>query len=228
MTFTQTTSSRALAVLAVCSCAGALSGCGIFGALSKVGEAVESEKMVEKLASYRGLENKTVAVIVNADRGILYEYPTIVPQVVSNVALGVRTKVSGAKVLAPSESVGWCFRTPSWPTMPLGQIAEELGVDRVVVVNIFEFRLNPPGNRWIWEGVAAANVGIIEREAMDPDMYAEEYSVTVTFPKEKDISRESEPEAKILFGLTASFTQAINKLFYDHMEAKYPDRKLNQ
>ncbi len=204
-----------------------MTSCGVFGVLSKAGEAIESEKQVEVLAKYRGLENRTVAIVANADRGILYEYPTVLPQVVSNVAFGIRERVSGAKVLTPAESMGWCFRTPSWHTMPLGQVAEELGVDRVVVVNIYEFRLNPPGNRWIWEGMAAANIGIIEADGIDPDAFAEEYSVAVRFPDQKDISRESEPEGKIQFGLTAKFTQTINKLFYDHMTAKYPDRKIN-
>lgn len=206
--------------------AGGLGGCGVFGAVAKLGDAIESEKMIEVLPQYRGLENKTVAVVVSADRGILYEYPTVVPQVLNNVAIGIQQHVSGAQVLSPATSMGWCFRTPNWHTMPLGEMAEELGVDRVVVVNIIEFRLTPPGNHWIWEGVAAADVGIIERDSYDPDAYAEQFGVTVQFPETRDLARESEPEAKIQLGLTAKFTQTVTRLFYAHSRPKYPNRKL--
>lgn len=79
------------------------------------------------LAKYRGLENKTVAVVVNADRGVLYEYPTLVPQVAGNVAAGVKLHCSGVQMLDWRESLAWCYRTPTWTTLPLGQLAEELG-----------------------------------------------------------------------------------------------------
>jgi hypothetical protein len=217
-----------LAVLA-CATLAALPGCGVFGVASKVGEAIESEKQVEVLARYRGLENKSIAVVVNADRSVLYEYPTVVPYITSSVAGGIRNRVSGVKdkVMPPAESLGWCYRTPSWTTLPLGQVADDLRVDRVVVIDIYEFRLNPPGNRWLWDGMAAANVGIIERDSLDPDAFVEEYSVAVKFPEKMEIGRESAREEDVLLGLTAKFAQTITKLFYDHLEAKYPDRKLN-
>jgi len=205
----------------------AAGGCGIFGVASKVGEAIESEKQVEVLAKYRGLENATVAVVVNADRSVLYEYPTVVPNVVASVAGGIRNRVSGDKkrIMSPSESLGWCYRNPTWTTMPLGELAKDLGVDRVVVIDIYEFRLNPPGNRWLWDGMAAANVGIVERDSLDPDTYSEEYSVAVKFPDQSELGRESAREGDILLGLTAKFSQQVTKLFYDHMVPKYPDRQ---
>jgi len=204
----------------------ALPACGTFGVASKIGEAIEVEKKVEVLAKYRGLENKTVAIVVNADRSVLYEHPTVVPNVAGNVAAGIREHVSGAQVLDWRESLAWCYRTPSWTTLPLGGVAMELGVDRVVFVDIFEFRLNPVGNRWIWEGMAGANIGLVERDSLDPDAFVEEYSVAVKFPDIKDLSRESATEQQIMLGLVGKFTQTVNKLFYDHIEDKYPNKRL--
>jgi hypothetical protein len=217
--------SRAAVALLLAACA-PLASCGIFGIASKVGEAIEVEKKVEVLAKYRGLENKTVAVVVNADRGVLYEHPTVVPNVAGNVAVGLKEHVSGVRVLDWRESVAWCYRTPSWTTLPLGELAHELGVDRVVFVDIYEFRLNPVGNRWIWEGMAGGHVGIVERDSLDPDVFAEEFSVAVTFPDVRDLSRESATEQQIQMGLVARFTQNVNKLFYDHLEDKYPNKRL--
>jgi hypothetical protein len=96
----------------------------------------------------------------------------------------------------------------------------------VVFVDIYEFRLNPVGNRWIWEGMAGGHVGIVERDSLDPDVFAEEFSVAVTFPDVRDLSRESATEQQIQMGLVARFTQNINKLFYDHLEDKYPNKRL--
>lgn len=42
----------------------------------------------------------------------------------------------------------------------------------------------------------------------------------------KDLSRESAKEQDVQMGLIARFTQNTTKLFYDHMEAKYPDKKM--
>jgi hypothetical protein len=74
--------------------------------------------------------------------------------------------------------------------------------------------------------MASANIGIIERDSLDPDAFAEEYSVSVKFPDVKDLSRESAAEEQVQLGLIAKFTQTVNKLFYDHIEDKYPNKRL--
>ena len=40
------------------------------------------------------------------------------------------------------------------------------------------------------------------------------------------MSRESAPESQVQLGLIAKFTQTVNKLFYDHIEDKYPNKRL--
>jgi len=74
--------------------------------------------------------------------------------------------------------------------------------------------------------MAGANVGIVERDSIDPDAFSEEYSIAVKFPDVKDLSRESASEQQIQLGLVAKFTQTVNKLFYDHLEDKYPNKRL--
>jgi hypothetical protein len=48
----------------------------------------------------------------------------------------------------------------------------------------------------------------------------------VKFPDVKELSRESAAEEGIQTGLVAKFTQTVNKLFYDHLEDKYPNKRL--
>ena len=50
----------------------------------------------------------------------------------------------------PMQVRQWQFTTPQWNAMAFGEMVEELGVDRIVLVDIQEFRLHPRGNRWLW------------------------------------------------------------------------------
>ena len=44
---------------------------------------------------------------------------------------------------------------------------------RIVYLDVYEYRLHPIGNSWIWEGLCAANVGVIEADSFDPDLFVE-------------------------------------------------------
>jgi len=203
-------------------------GCFVANLAGAIGGEIERNKKIEVLAEYEGLENKSVAVIVHADAATLYEFPSVAQTVSGNVAFRIQQNVRGVSILPPAAVAQWQYQTPAWSTLPYGQIADELNVDRVVLVDIFEFRLHPPGNRWIWDGMAGASIGIIERDSLDPDAFVEEYSVAVKFPDVADLSRESAQEDAIQTGLVAKFTQTVNKLFYDHLVDKYPNKRLKR
>jgi hypothetical protein len=108
--------------------------------------------------------------------------------------------------------------------MPYGEIAAHLGVDRVVLIDIYEYRLNPPGNRWQWEGVCGSHVGLIERDAIDPDSFADMFDVVSEFPNATMVTRQEATEEQIALGLMVEYTRQVSWLFYDHLEPKYPDK----
>ena len=160
---------RPLAIVTLCLACLPLGGCWVFGVASAVGDNIESLKKIEVLAKYDGLENRTVAVLLQVDMQTAYEHPTAMANVSLNLAFTLRKNVHGVRVLDPTVALAWQHQNPSWPAMPLGKIAQELDVERLVVVDLYEYRLNPPGNRWLWDGLAAANVGIVEHDGLDPD-----------------------------------------------------------
>ncbi len=202
-----------------------ISGCAVMNLVGAVGNEIERNKKIEVLAQYEGLENSTCAVVVHADASTFYEFPNVMLDVAGNVAFRIQTNVKGVSILAPATVVQWQYQTPAWTTLPYGQIAEELGVDRVVVIDIYEFRLNPPGNQYLWEGVAAANVGIVERDGLDPDAFAYTFDIRVSFPNQEGIGRESASAQAIQTGLLTKFVQKAAWLFFTHIEDKYPDVK---
>ncbi len=216
------------AVIALACTALPMGGCVIFGVASAIGANIEKEKEVEVLAKYRGLENRSVAVLAHTMMSTAYEYPTVIPNVVGNVANEIQQNVGGARVLDPRHCVAWMHQNPGWPTTPLADLAEELDVDRVIVIDIFEYRLNPEGNAFLWDGVVAANVGVAERDGIDPDSYAEELQVISKFPDMEGIGREQAGAREIELGLQKTFVDEVSYLFYDHIEKKYPDRGIKR
>lgn len=213
-------------VLALAAAVPCLCGCALPQIVAAVGHNIERDKKIEVLAEYTGLENKTVAVLVHADFSLLYEYPMVKPNVTANISWRLQQNVPGIRVLAPSQVMTWEYQTPTWSSMPMGQVCELLDVDRVVYVDVYEFRLNPPGNRFLWEAMGVANVRVFERGSLDPDSAIEEYSITARFPDERTVTREQRRQEEIEAGIVGRFCQKVAWLFYDHAEDKYPDRNV--
>ena len=205
-----------------------MNGCILVGLSSAIGANIEKQKQIEVLAKYRGLENKSVAVLAHSDQRTAYEFPTAIPNIVGNVVLILDKNVPGARVLDPRYSVTWMHQTPGWPTLPPADLAKELDVDRVIVIDIFEYRLNPEGNSFLWDGVAGANVSVVERDGIDPDSFAEEFQVISKFPDMEGIGKAQAGPREIEIGLQKTFVDQVGFLFYDHVEEKYPDRGIKR
>jgi len=217
-----------VACAAACAvAAGVAAGIGGCQAATFIGGAAQNfeyQKQIEVLPKYNGLEGKSFAVIVSADMTTLYENPEMPAQIAAGVTARIERDVPGARKLDPRYVVDWQYRTPQWTTLPYGEIAEHLNVDRVVFVEIFEFRLNPPGNRYEWEGVCAATIGIVERDGIDPDMFASTHDVVSRYPTVSGVAREDAPEQAIRYALLSDFVKRTAWLFHTHLEPKYPDK----
>ncbi|MHC4967630.1 MAG: hypothetical protein ACYTF4_03320, partial [Planctomycetota bacterium] len=107
-------------------------GCGIERLIGGMAQNYEYQKLIEMHPRYPDLENKVVAVHVDVDMGTLYEHPDVMLTIATNVAREIQINVPGARVIAPDYIAEWQFRTPMWNAMPYGEIADSIGVDRVV------------------------------------------------------------------------------------------------
>jgi len=201
----------------------AAGGCAAFGAIGAISAQIDRAKQVEVLAEYDGLRNRTIAVVVQSAPAMSYEHPTVVANMTANISRRLAENVEGAQLLDPRLVLQWQYQTPHWSALPYGRIAEELGVERVVLIDIYEYRLHPPGNTWIWDGVCAATVGVVEAGLFDTDEFADTFSITVRFPDMEGVSRESANASQIETGLLVKFYQRTAWLFFDHIEDKYPD-----
>ena len=201
------------------------SGCKAVGVLAGgMAQNFEYQKLVEILPKYEGLEHQTVAVVVDADLATLYENPTLCDTVAAGVTKRLADNVSGIRLLSQRVVRDWQFSTPQWNALPYGDIAKRLNVDRVVLIDIQSFRLHPRGNRWMWDGECVAMVGVIERDGVEPDEFADLFHVSARFPKLKELDREAASESAIQTGLYVEFIKHVGWLFYPHLEPKYPDK----
>lgn len=206
------------------ACAGllALGGCEALGAAAYI---VERDKKVEIPAEYSGLEGKTVAVVVHADMATLYEFPMVANNIATNVAGRLQTNILDIRVRDPRHVFAWQYHTPGWVTVPYGDIARELDVDRVVYIDLYEFRLHPVGNRWMWDGVCAGTVGIIERDGLDPDVFAHSYNVVAKFPQVTGVGVDAATQSQIETGLLVRFIEETSWLFHAHIRPKYENTR---
>ncbi|TVQ50914.1 MAG: hypothetical protein EA377_13620 [Phycisphaerales bacterium] len=199
-------------------------GCGVAQLVGGMAQNYEYEKKVQRFAEYDDLEGRSVAVVVDADMATLYEHPHVIRHISENVAGRLNQNVPDIRVMNPQNVLVWQHRTPQWNAMPYGEIAEELNVDRVVYIELYEYRLHPPGNRWEWDGVCAGSVGIIERGSILSDSFSDQFNVVGRFPGRRGIAREDASADRIEMGVLHEFIQQVAWLFHEHEAPKYPDR----
>lgn len=199
-------------------------GCSIiaFGGAAK--QAIEDQMLIEKPAAYP-LEGMSVAVVINTDLVVHYEHPGIASLIAEAISGRIAKHVKDVRVVHPGMVARWQFETPQWTAMPTSEIATELNVDRVVYIDLHEYRLTPPGNQWLWEGRCSAVIGIIEADSYEQDGFADSYDISAIFPRRPNLlSRDEAREADIERGLLNEFIKQSAWLFFFHEEPKHPDR----
>jgi hypothetical protein len=202
----------------------AAGGCAVGSLIGGMMQNHEYQKKIEVLPRYDDLEGRTVAIVVDADMATLFQFPDLVDKITGGVTMRIGRDVPNVSVLLPRDVLAWQWRTMQWNALTYGEIAEQLGVDRVVFIEIYEYRLNPPGNQWLWDGVAAARVSVIERDGFDPDSFADTIDVIAKFPDIEGVDKTGATAYQIEMGLLADFIKRCAWVFHMHEEPKYPDR----
>lgn len=228
LTKRRTAPRTALRVVSVAIALGALAsagGCNVFGIFGVMARTYQETGTHMVPAEYEGLADKNFAVIVSADRTIQGTFPELVTRVTQLVtqrlAVVERTEASGF-VPAPA-ILEFQLTNPSWNSWTYDQIAEEFGVDRLVVIDIYEFRLHEPGNQNLWDGQATARVGVVEADSPIPDDFTFNESVRVSYPDGRGFSKSDFPRRHVFGFLERRLVDRVSWLFYEHEEKIRPD-----
>lgn len=194
-------------------------GCTAVGA---VAAKLEREGSREVAASYKGLAGKSFAVVVAADRTIQGENPLIIEHMIERITsrLSEPSNVPAAGGYVPAVQVAkYLSEHPSWTAKSMKELAQALGgVERIVYIDLFEFRLNDPGNAYLWEGRASANVSVIETDSVIDNFFAFQQTISVGFPDKQGLGPSDMQATGVRTELARRMIERASWLFYDHTE----------
>jgi hypothetical protein len=202
----------------------ALPGCTLAGAMAESYRRT-STRPIE--AEYKGLADKSFAVLVATDRGIQAEHPQLLEfigvKVTERLANPANQPTAGGFV--PAQQVQqYQYRNPTWSAKPMSEVAKELGgVDRVILVEVTEYRLHEPGNAHEWQGVASFSVSVFETDNDAGDEVGFTKTQSVDFPDQKGVASDTLDRRLVTSALATRVIDRASWLFYKHEEPYYPE-----
>lgn len=208
------------------SALGAGPGCNIVGFGGAMIETYKRGSTHAIEAEYDGLTEKSFAVIVTGDRVLQGSYPTLFTRLTSRFTERLVTsqkEVGASGFVPPLSIIEFQLLNPNWVAWNHEKVAQELGVDRLIVVEVYDYRLNEIGNSYLWDGTAAARVGVFEIEDADSPDFAFKKEIQVRFPSEQGLGPADVPENQVQAGLEKRFVDRVTWLFYEHQEPYYPE-----
>jgi len=202
-----------------------LGGCWLPVAIGGMVESYRETSTHEVKAEYTGLQGKSFAVLVYTDRVLQGAFPQLPARIAHAVTNELaRPERTGATGFVPVLSIlEFQLSRPDWTAWSYEQLGEEFGVDRLIIVELYEYRLHEPGNRYIWDGLAAANVGIVELDSAYPNEFAFSKEVQVGFPDQTGLGPADFSAQQVSTTLDKRLVDRVSWIMYDHQEPYYPD-----
>lgn len=193
-------------------------GCQIFGFIAAGSSEYQKSRPRDVQGKYVGLKGKSFAVVVAADRVVQSSYPGVIEEVTARVSERLAQNTDAAGWVPPERLLAYLYSNPRWVAIPRGELARELEVDRLVLIDLTEFRLNEPGNQYVWDGMAAGTVSVIEADAPFPDEPAFQQAVRVSYPDKGGMTPADLPGQSVASVLVKRFVDRASWLFYTHKE----------
>ncbi|MEZ6233298.1 MAG: hypothetical protein R3B68_03825 [Phycisphaerales bacterium] len=194
----------------------ALSGCELAGYVAANEERYGSKKVPPV---YTGLQGHTYAVVIQADRSTLAENPNLMEHLLANINNRIAEHAGASGHIPSQQLILYMMNNARWSALSLEELAEELGgVERLIVVDLYEYRLHEPGNRYTWDGAAQARVIVFEADDQG-GATALERDIRVTYPDDAGLTPGEIQREVITSVLARRVIDRVSWLFYEHEEA---------
>jgi hypothetical protein len=214
-----------LAITALAAALLVLQGCNALGFGGAMIESYKRNSTHPIDAEYTGLAGKKWAVVVSAPRSIQGEFPDAVPFITSKITerlVQQQDQVAAAGYIPAAAVLNYQYQHPRWRTMSYSDLAASLGVDRLIYIELDEYRLNEPGNQYLWSGIATGTLGVAEAESPVPDEFVYTKNIGVSFPDKSGMGQNDMSQREVNTVLAARFIDRASWLFYRHEEPYYP------
>jgi hypothetical protein len=174
---------RILPLITVCLLMLALmSGCGVAG--------MAAQAMPQRTsASYAGLQEQSVGVLVWADRGVVIDWDDIqldlANKIQANLQQSKATELRNARFpWQPASVLRFMRDRPELASVPIEQVAPRMsGVTRLIYVEIEDFSTRAHASLELFRGSAVASMRVIEIAAGESTTGFQEDGIRVVFPK---------------------------------------------
>ena len=164
-------------------------------------------------ASYRGLENQSVAVLVR--RGETTERPFLSYELGASLSLRLQDRVPGIRVISPDDIRNYQEQNPHWTYRPYAEVARALKADRLVVVLLREYRIQDD-RRVSWQGRIEAQVDVIEINPKNSEKVSARFSVLTQYPNQTKALGAIHNELSLRLATGQEFSIAVANKFHDH------------
>lgn len=177
-------------------------------------------------AQYPGLQGKSAAVMVWAERDITINYPTIQ----GDIMAGILRKLQDAQAKQkPAELKGTTFPV-SWQSIrryqmdnpdadnaPIAEIAATVGVKRLIYIEVSEFQTRSDISNDLYRGSIAASLKVVEYENGKAKIAYDEGNIVVKFPpKGPDEGVLNIGDQRTYLFTINEFTTQIARKFYKY------------
>jgi hypothetical protein len=199
----------------------AASGCALPALVGGMAQSFEDTGSKTVFAEYLGLEGESFAIIVSAPRSIRGEHPRLVARLtntMTNRLVAANDQVRATGFVPGPAILEFQYSTPSWEAWSYERLAQEFGVERLIMVDLAEYRTREPGNRYVWSGVVAARVGVIEADSGAPNEFAFTRDFLIRYPDSDGFTTADFSENHVEAALQDRIANRVVWLFYDHEE----------
>lgn len=205
---------RALGLGGAGALAAASAGCGALGfVLHAAGEPL-NRRFVK--APYGDLVGRKVAVMTAPTDDIRFYSPKASIRTTATITQRLKAVIDPIQLVEPRQIERYQQDQPEWNTYAYSRLMKELGVDRLVYVDLTQWTLQEPGNRHVWQGRATGNIGVAEADGANPNGLAFHAIIRAMHPTNTTVGVLNADPQTIELGLLARFAAGTARLFYDH------------
>ncbi|MCC7145520.1 MAG: hypothetical protein IT443_03670 [Phycisphaeraceae bacterium] len=177
----------------------------------------ERKKVYKVAAEYRGLEGHSVGVLVSANDVTLLYSPNAPELVAKQISADLQAHVTGIRLADPKQLAEFSERNPYWSVTPFRDLLARLQVERLIVIELVEYRLRDADNSFMWRGYSLANVSVAAADAEDVERPVYQTQVRAFFPAGGRSPGMANVEPQIMdTGLSRALAEQVGGLFYDH------------
>lgn len=195
-----------------------LTACFVPAAIGGMAESYQRTGSTTYPAQYDGLVGKSFAVVTSSSRMIEAEHPGLSARITQRVNDRLIQNANPGYAIPSRDLLTVLYNTPQWTAMTRADVAKLLGVERLIVIEIIDYRLQEPGNQYTWDGAMSGIVSVFESDSAIPDDPMFEKAIRITFPDSPGFTTSDIPEPAVTTELSNRFINRAAWLFYEHEE----------